>query len=161
MPVNKPSKAKEAETAAKEERLAKWWKTRVDKTLREIFTEGTYWWSGRSTFQKRLLRYMQSSALVQFEGDLVSLTASGRARLKQTRPTKAEVTDAKREIAEEDERAEAAARLRRASAAVVEAENERRAKLPSEHPDHICGVRCDGQDGMNSRCARLRVKLFG
>lgn len=32
--------------------------------------------------------------------------------------------------------------------------------LPSEHPDHTCGLHCDGQDGRNSRCARIRAKLF-
>ena len=40
-------------------------------------------------------------------------------------------------------------------------ENHRRSSLPSEHPDHICGIMCDGQDGSNSDCARLRRKLFG
>lgn len=40
-------------------------------------------------------------------------------------------------------------------------EVQRRTHLPSSHPDHICGIFCDGQDGSNSHCARLRAKLFG
>lgn len=31
--------------------------------------------------------------------------------------------------------------------------------LPSDHPDHFCNMYCDGQDGSNSECARLRRKL--
>lgn len=38
-------------------------------------------------------------------------------------------------------------------------ENNRRSNLPSEHPEHICGMRCDGQDGRTSDCWRLREKL--
>ena len=33
--------------------------------------------------------------------------------------------------------------------------------LPSEHPDHVCGILCDGQAGPTSYCYRLRQKLFG
>lgn len=33
--------------------------------------------------------------------------------------------------------------------------------LPPEHPEHICGIRCDGQDGASSYCSRIRRKLFG
>lgn len=40
-------------------------------------------------------------------------------------------------------------------------ENARRSNLPPEDPDHICGMMCDGQDGSNSDCARIRRKLFG
>lgn len=35
-----------------------------------------------------------------------------------------------------------------------------RKPLPSEHPDHVCGMHCDGQDGMNSTCAQTRSRLF-
>lgn len=31
-----------------------------------------------------------------------------------------------------------------------------RSKLPSNHEDHICGMYCDGQDGINSECAKIR-----
>ena len=41
------------------------------------------------------------------------------------------------------------------------AENAHRSNLPPEDPDHICGMMCDGQDGRNSDCCRIRVKLFG
>ena len=79
---------------------------------------------------------------------------------KPTKKQKVEadrVTAAKMEILAEDE----AARLRidtperRAAAA----ESMRRASLPSEDKEHICGMSCDGQDGSNSYCARLRRKL--
>lgn len=40
-------------------------------------------------------------------------------------------------------------------------ENARRSNLPPEHPDHICGIMCDGQDGTNSDCCKIRMKLFG
>ena len=66
--------------------------------------------------------------------------------------------------------AEAIARAR----AEIEAENRaasqpdplaayrpRQQSLPSEHPDHTCDMYCDGQDGWNSDCARIRRKLFG
>ena len=43
----------------------------------------------------------------------------------------------------------------------IETETSRRSSLPPEHPDHICGMMCDGQDGASSYCARLRRKLFG
>lgn len=74
-------------------------------------------------------------------------------------PTKDEVERAKREIAEED-----VVRVSKYNTpevfAVIE-ENNRRTRLPSEHPDHLHGLMCDGQDGMNSYCERLRRKLFG
>ena len=39
---------------------------------------------------------------------------------------------------------------------------ERRVHLPSENPDHLCGLLCDGQDGVKtSDCARVRIRLFG
>lgn len=60
------------------------------------------------------------------------------------------VARAKAEIQAEDE-AERAATLAISS----------NPDLPSEHPDHICGALCDGQDGSSSHCARLRRKLFG
>lgn len=74
-------------------------------------------------------------------------------------PTPEQITAAKNEIKEEDRRAEEARRTPERLAA--EAENYRRSSLPSEHPDHLCGLMCDGQDGSNSYCARLRFKLFG
>ena len=40
-------------------------------------------------------------------------------------------------------------------------ENNRRSGLPPEDPDHICGMRCDGQDGQSSDCYKIRMKLFG
>jgi len=40
-------------------------------------------------------------------------------------------------------------------------DNRRRSNLPPEHPDHICGMMCDGQDGNNSDCCLIRMKLFG
>ena len=72
-------------------------------------------------------------------------------------PTTEQIETAKREIAEED------ARARRMSAKdeAVVAETRRRSQLPSEHPEHIHGMMCDGQDGDNSYCARIRRKLFG
>lgn len=38
-------------------------------------------------------------------------------------------------------------------------ENNRRSHLPSEDPEHICGIFCDGQDGQSSMCWRVRDKL--
>lgn len=80
--------------------------------------------------------------------------------LVERRPTKRQIAKAKAEIRREDE-----ARMRRLNSDPVrkaqEKEIERRASLPSEHPDHICGRMCDGQDGSNSECARLRDRLFG
>jgi hypothetical protein len=29
--------------------------------------------------------------------------------------------------------------------------------LPGWHPDHICGLHCDGQDGKNSQCAQEKA----
>lgn len=72
------------------------------------------------------------------------------------------VAAAKAEIAEEDRRA-VEARLARHATPAYRAqvdEGSRRTKLPSEHADHLCGMLCDGQDGSNSYCARLRRKLF-
>lgn len=31
--------------------------------------------------------------------------------------------------------------------------------LPPDHPDHTCGLCCDGQDGRSSDCARIRRAL--
>ena len=74
------------------------------------------------------------------------------------KPSKSQIAAAKREIAVEDD---AARQLREApDQLAIAAENSRRSRLPSEHPDHICGLSCDGQDGSNSYCARLRRKLF-
>ncbi len=42
----------------------------------------------------------------------------------------------------------------------IVADTNRRSNLPSEHPEHICGVICDGADG-NGYCNRIRAKLFG
>ena len=74
-------------------------------------------------------------------------------------PTKEEIEAARWALEAEDE---AAARARHTPThdAIV-AENARRTALPSEHPDHIHGMMCDGQDGQNSWCVRLREKLFG
>jgi hypothetical protein len=74
-------------------------------------------------------------------------------------PSKQQVEAAKREIAREDKVA-SERRLSPEDQAQVD-ENHRRSNLPSEHPEHICGWMCDGQDGSNSYCARLRYKLFG
>lgn len=40
-------------------------------------------------------------------------------------------------------------------------ENARRSNLPPEHPEHLCGWMCDGQDGWSSDCCKIRTKLFG
>lgn len=40
-------------------------------------------------------------------------------------------------------------------------ESRRRTSLPPEHPDHTCGMMCDGQDGQSSNCYKIRMKLFG
>lgn len=75
------------------------------------------------------------------------------------KPTKARVAAAEAEIAAEDE-----ASRNRQSPPEIEAkiaDNRRRSRLPSEHPEHIHGMMCDGQDGQSSHCARLRDKLFG
>lgn len=71
----------------------------------------------------------------------------------------AEVARAKAEIEDENRRSREANDTpeRRAQGE----ENSRRSSLPSEHPDHICGMLCDGQDGWTSHCYRLRDKLFG
>ena len=75
------------------------------------------------------------------------------------KPSSSQIEAAKRAIAAEDETAR---QLRDAPEQIaVAAENSRRSRLPSAHPDHICGLGCDGQDGQNSYCARLRRKLFG
>lgn len=71
--------------------------------------------------------------------------------------SKEQIEQAKREIEIEDEE-----RLKRARSPEIEAivaENHRRSDLPSEHPDHIHGMFCDGQDGATSYCMRLRRKL--
>lgn len=73
------------------------------------------------------------------------------------KPTKRQVDQAAMEIAEEDRRA---AKVREQLPNHI-SEINRRSNLPPEHPDHICGMMCDGQDGSNSYCARLRWKLFG
>jgi hypothetical protein len=31
-------------------------------------------------------------------------------------------------------------------------------RIPSWHPQHICGIFCDGQDGASSQCARDKRK---
>jgi hypothetical protein len=72
-------------------------------------------------------------------------------------PTPEQIEAAVREIEAEDK----AARARIREYDPVAAENGRRSQLPSEHPEHIHGMMCDGQDGMNSYCERLRRKLFG
>lgn len=74
------------------------------------------------------------------------------------KPTKKQVETAKAEIWEEDRRAR---RVRSVKSEQVIAENARRSSLPSEDFEHIHGMMCDGQDGMNSYCERLRRKLFG
>lgn len=68
-------------------------------------------------------------------------------------PSADAVAAAEAEIATED-------RAYAAQCSALAAAQARRAPLPSEHPDHTCGLHCDGQDGSNSHCARLRSKLF-
>lgn len=80
---------------------------------------------------------------------MVRLASDTRAESRF--PTAWQVARAKREIELED--LGAAKRLAESSRS--------RDSLPSEHPDHVCGLMCDGQDGSNSQCARLRTKLFG
>lgn len=75
------------------------------------------------------------------------------------KPTKAQIDKARAEIAAEDKATQEYYESPEVQASCEE--NNRRANLPSEHPDHICGIRCDGQDGWTSYCARLRIKLFG
>lgn len=41
----------------------------------------------------------------------------------------------------------------------AEAGNEDRSKLPSEDPNHVCGMHCDGQDGWTSNCAKRRRQV--
>jgi hypothetical protein len=74
-------------------------------------------------------------------------------------PTDEQVTAVKREIEIEDLKRQH--RIEDPDRVAVERENARRSSLPSEHPEHIHGMMCDGQDGMNSYCERLRRKLFG
>lgn len=74
------------------------------------------------------------------------------------KPTKAQVSIAKMEIEDEDRRAR---QVHSIDEQHTIAENRRRSLLPSEDPEHIHGMLCDGQDGMNSYCERLRRKLFG
>lgn len=69
------------------------------------------------------------------------------------------VAIAKAEIEREDRETARRAALREITDAPILAETARRARLPPEDPDHICGMMCDGQDGQNSHCARLRRKL--
>lgn len=73
------------------------------------------------------------------------------------KPTKAQVAAAEAEIDAEDLRP----RVYNVDEERVIAENARRSSLPSEDPEHIHGMMCDGQDGMSSYCERLREKLFG
>lgn len=77
--------------------------------------------------------------------------------LPMKKPTKRQVEIAKVEICEEDRRAR---RVHSVKSEQVIAENHRRSSLPSEDPEHVHGMLCDGQDGMNSYCERLREKLF-
>lgn len=77
---------------------------------------------------------------------------------KGSMPTKVQIAKARRAIKAEDRRAERLPETPEYKASV--AENQRRSLLLSEHPDHICSLRCDGQDGPRSYCARLRRQLF-
>lgn len=83
-----------------------------------------------------------------------SFLGPGRAEIgegaKMRRPSAQQVAQAKKEIELED-----------AAAALLVAPVSNRSSLPSEDPNHVCGLLCDGQDGANSYCARLRRKLFG
>lgn len=76
------------------------------------------------------------------------------------KPTKRQVEAADQEIVAEDEAARQLLVLDTAKNLIAATAKSRRSRLPSEHPDHICGLACDGQDGQNSYCARLRRKLF-
>lgn len=71
------------------------------------------------------------------------------------KPTRKRVAAAEAEIAAEDARRFAMSRLDTA----VTLDNRRRSNLPSEDLEHICGLKCDGQDGQTSHCYRLRAKL--
>lgn len=75
------------------------------------------------------------------------------------KPTKKQVTQAQEEIEAED--CAQVVRMNTLERRAIEAENSRRSSLPSEDPEHIHGLMCDGQDGWNSYCSRLRRKLFG
>ena len=81
------------------------------------------------------------------------------SRPHAVRPYRMTIEEAERQIEAED-RADRARRDSPEDRAAI-AENERRSSLPPEHPDHCCGLMCDGQDGASSYCARLRAKLFG
>lgn len=74
-------------------------------------------------------------------------------------PTPERVAKMKAEIIAEEEAREK--RVRESFESDAYKETARRSNLPSEDPDHIHGMRCDGQDGNSSYCERLRVKLFG
>lgn len=75
------------------------------------------------------------------------------------KPTKKQVAKAKAEIEAENKKSREYTETPEYVAACEE--NSRRASLPSEDPEHIHGMMCDGQDGSNSYCDRLRNKLFG
>lgn len=76
------------------------------------------------------------------------------------KPTNEQVTTAKAEIEAEDSRRRANSVCAYDEQKRIIAENQRKSSLPSEDPEHIHGMMCDGQDGMNSYCERLRRKLF-
>lgn len=73
-------------------------------------------------------------------------------------PTKKQIAAARAAIAEEMRAAAVYGETPERQA--IAADIVRRSSLPSEHPEHIHGMLCDGQDGMNSYCERLRRKLF-
>ena len=116
----------------------------------------------RSTYEKHDIQvYVTNTKAMLSDGDgkwhtfeniLATLNERFHMVTEKRMPTDAEIEEARRQINEEDKKQEGL---------IVEyAENRRRNHLPSEHPEHICGVMCDGQDGYSSYCARIRRKLF-
>lgn len=99
----------------------------------------------------------------EFDAEWQARVAKAEAEFEKEKAEQKRVAVAKAELAEEDRKAEEARRSRVASPEYKAkiADIDRRSNLPSEHPEHLCGMPCDGQDGSNSYCARLRRKLFG
>lgn len=77
--------------------------------------------------------------------------------MAKRKPTKSQIEKAWKEIHEED-----TSRHEKMNSPEVQRrimEINRKSNLPSDDPEHICGPRCDGQDGQSSYCYRLRSKL--
>lgn len=73
-------------------------------------------------------------------------------------PEQVAVAEAEAEIKAEDQKARDY--YSRPDIVAICEENARRSNLPSEDPERIHGIFCDGQDGGSSYCMRLRAKLF-